>query len=66
MTTKLYEWLRSEFYKSNHAKYKHLFEIWVSNITQAQIDGFSKQMDNKENKILWNRQIMDELANKLQ
>ena len=31
------------------------FETWVSNITQAQIDGFSKQMDNKENKILWNR-----------
>ena len=26
MTTKLYEWLRLEFYKSNHAKYKHLFE----------------------------------------
>lgn len=47
MTTKLYEWLRSEFYKSNHNKYKHLFEIWVSNITQAQIDGFSKQMYNK-------------------
>lgn len=57
MTTKLYEWLRSEFYKSNHAKYKHLFETWVSNITQAQIDGFSKQMYNKENKILWNRQM---------
>ena len=55
MTTKLYEWLRSEFYKSTHVKYKHLFETWVSNITQAQIDGFSKQMDNKENKILWNR-----------
>lgn len=48
MTTKLYEWLRLEFYKSNHAKYRHLFEIWVSNITQAQIDGFSKQMYNKE------------------
>lgn len=57
MTTKLYEWLRPEFYKSNHNKYKHLFEIWVSNITQAQIDGFSKQMYNKENKILWNRQM---------
>ena len=55
MTTKLYEWLRSEFYKSNYAKYRHLFETWVSNITQAQIDGFSKQMYNKENKILWNR-----------
>lgn len=57
MTTKLYEWLRLEFYKSNHNKYKYLFEIWVSNITQAQIDGFSKQMYNKENKILWNRQM---------
>ena len=55
MIPKLYEWLRREFYSSNHAKYKHLFEIWVSNITQAQIDGFSKQMYNKENKILWNR-----------
>ena len=55
MTTKLYEWIRSEFYKSNHNKYKHLFETWVSNITQAQIDGFSKQMYNKENKTLWDR-----------
>lgn len=55
MIPKLYEWLRREFYSNNHAKYKHLFEIWVSNITQAQIDGFSKQMYNKENKILWNR-----------
>lgn len=52
MTTKLYEWLRQEFYRSNHAKYKHLFEVWVSNITQAQIDGFAKQMYNKENNVL--------------
>ena len=57
MIPKLYEWLRREFYSNNHAKYRHLFEIWVSNITQAQIDGFSKQMYNKENKILWNRQM---------
>ncbi|MGM9532054.1 hypothetical protein [Intestinibacter sp.] len=33
-------------------KYRHLFEAWVSNITRAQIDGFSKQMYNKENKVL--------------
>ena len=52
MTTKLYEWLRQEFYRSNHAKYKHLFEVWVSNITQSQIDGFAKQMYNKENNVL--------------
>ena len=52
LTDKLYEWLRQEFYRSNHAKYRHLFEVWVSNITQAQIDGFTKQMFNKENNIL--------------
>lgn len=52
MNTKLYEWLRNEFYKSNHSKYRHLFEEWVSNITQSQIEGFSKQMYIKENHIL--------------
>lgn len=52
MISELYEWLRREFYKSNHTKYRHLFETWVNNITQAQIDGFSKQMYNKENRIL--------------
>ena len=44
MTTKLYEWLRNEFYRSNHSKYKHLFEVWISNITKSQIDSFNKQM----------------------
>lgn len=52
MTTKLYEWLRKEFYRSNHNKYRHLFETWVANITQAQIDGFNKQMYNQENNVL--------------
>ena len=52
MNTKLYEWLRKEFYYSNHNKYKHLFEQWVANITQAQIDGFNKQMHNQENNVL--------------
>lgn len=51
MTTKLYEWLRNEFYRSNHPKYKHLFEVWISNITKSQIDSFNKQMYNKENNI---------------
>ena len=51
MTTKLYEWLRNEFYRSNHSKYRHLFEVWVSNITKSQIDSFNKQMYNKENNI---------------
>lgn len=52
ITPKLYEWLRREFYLSNHSKYKHLFEEWISNITQSQIDGFSKQMYNQENNVL--------------
>lgn len=52
MTDKLYEWLRREFYSSNHSKYRHLFEEWVKNVTQSQIDGFEKQMFNKENHVL--------------
>ena len=48
----LYEWLRREFYSSNHPKYRHLFEAWIENITQDQIEGFSKQKYNKENNIL--------------
>lgn len=52
MTRELYNWLQREFYLSNHPKYRHLFEVWISNITQAQIEGFSKQMYNKENKVL--------------
>lgn len=51
MTPKLYEWLRKEFYYSNHNKYRHL-EVWLVNITQAQIDGFTKQMYNQENNVL--------------
>ena len=51
MNDKLYEWLRKEFYYSNHPKYRHLFEEWVRNITQSQIDGFRRQMINKENNI---------------
>ena len=59
MNDKLYEWLRREFYHSNHAKYRHLFEEWVKNITQSQTDGFEKQMFNKENHVL------DRLAHKI-
>lgn len=59
MTRELYNWLQREFYFCNHSKYRHLFETWVSNITQAQIDGFSKQMYNKENHIL-QTQILNE------
>ena len=40
--------MQREFYLCNHSKYHYLFETWVSNIIQNQIDGFSKQMYNKE------------------
>lgn len=52
MTRKLYNWLQREFYLCNHSKYRYLFKTWVDNITQNQIDGFNKQMYNKENKVL--------------
>ena len=37
----------------NHSKYHYLFDMWIGNITQDQIEGFSKQMYNKENHVLW-------------
>ena len=43
MTKELYEWLRERWYIDNHAKYRHLFEEWIKNITESQIEGFSKQ-----------------------
>lgn len=52
MTDKLYEWLRREFYFCNHAKYRHLFEEWVSKLTPSQVEGFNKQMFRKENNVL--------------
>ena len=52
MTPKLHEWLRMQFYRSNHNKYRHLFDMWVKNITTDQICGFAKQMYNEENNVL--------------
>lgn len=52
MTDELYEWLRREFYFSNHSKYRHLFEEWVKNITPSQIEGFGRQMYRKKNNVL--------------
>lgn len=51
MTTKLKEWLRTQWRYSNHAKYQHYFDEWISNITPSQIEGFEKQMYNLENHI---------------
>ena len=39
----LKEWLRNEFYKSNHSKYHKYFDEWIGNITDGQIVGFENQ-----------------------
>jgi hypothetical protein len=43
MSDELYVWLEERWKKDNHTKYHHLFNAWISNITQAQILGFSSQ-----------------------
>lgn len=52
VTSKLRNWLQYQWLKCNHPKYHHLFDEWVSNITESQILGFTKQMFNLENSIL--------------
>lgn len=37
------EWLRLEFYKCNHAKYRKYADEWLNNLTDAQIEGFERQ-----------------------
>ena len=44
MTKELYNWLELRFRQDNHPKYTRYFEEWISNITDDQILGFSKQM----------------------
>lgn len=44
----LHEWLKHIWIKNNHPKYRHYFDVWVVNLTQSQIEGFS-QMEQKRN-----------------
>ena len=37
------DWLREEFYKSNHPKYFKYFEEWFLEVTEDQLDGFERQ-----------------------
>lgn len=39
------------FRKDNHSKYYNYFDLWISNITESQVIGFSKQMYNDVNNI---------------
>ena len=43
MTETLYEWLKFRWSRDNHNKYQEYFELWITNITQSQIEGFTKQ-----------------------
>ena len=52
MNRDVYNWLENHWRKDNHAKYRHLFSEWVSNITDSQVYYFSKQMYNEINKVL--------------
>ena len=44
MTEELYDWLKREYIYSNIKKYHKYFKIWIANITESQIIGFSEQM----------------------
>lgn len=47
MDENLKEYLRKEFYKCNHNKYLHYFELWVSNLTKAQIAWYKNYYGEK-------------------
>lgn len=51
MNKELYNWLEMRFRKDNHCKYHKYFDLWISNITESQVIGFSKQMYNDVNNI---------------
>lgn len=52
MNKELYNWLEMRFRKDNHKKYHKYFDLWISNITESQVIGFSKQTYNDVNNIL--------------
>lgn len=54
MDNELYEWLMEQWRRCNIPKYKHIFEPWVSNLTDSQIYYFKKQKENIENGSLTN------------
>lgn len=43
----LYDWLQFHWKRDNHNKYQKYFVEWIANITENQILGFTKQMDNE-------------------
>jgi len=37
MSKDLFEKLKDEFYRSNYNKYRHYFDEWIKNVTDAQL-----------------------------
>lgn len=46
VSKELKDWLQFRWKRDNHSKYQHLFEVWLKNLTQDQIDGFNKQFNS--------------------
>ena len=45
MTPELYNYLEENWKYSNHPKYQKYFKKWITNITDTQIQGFTKMMN---------------------
>lgn len=43
----LKEYIRRDFYFSNHVKYRKYFEEWFSNLTDIQIEYWIKRMNGQ-------------------
>ena len=41
------EYIRRDFYLSNHVKYRKYFEEWFSNLTDIQIEFWIKRMNGQ-------------------
>ena len=50
MDNVLYEHLKNQFFRNNHAKYRKYFEEWFSNLTKEQLYYFEIERINIINK----------------
>ena len=49
MNIELFTWLQNEWKLCNLPKYQKYFTIWVNNLTENQILGFTKEMNKDLN-----------------
>lgn len=52
MTDQLFKYLEKIFFQDNHPKYRKYFPLWVSNLTETQIEGFKHVMEVDESGVL--------------